>query len=87
MSDKKPLDYPWIMYIAKHLAYCLNNLLCHSIKWKKVGYESVENLKKEGGLVFLWHETIMASIYNSRGEGIWTISCKNLFFANINMDL
>lgn len=74
MSDKKPLDYKWIMFIAKHLAYGLNNLLCHTIRWKNIDYENLLNLKEEGGLVFLWHETIMASIYSSRGHGFWTIS-------------
>ena len=74
MSKKKPLEYPFIMFLAKHLAYGLNNLLCHTVRWKNVNYEAVEEVMKEGGVIFLWHENIMASIYNSRGRGIWTIS-------------
>ncbi|MBQ0104634.1 MAG: DUF374 domain-containing protein [Armatimonadetes bacterium] len=75
MGDRKKfLDYKWGLFVASRLAYGLNNLLCHSVKWKKVNYESVDSLLEDGGLIFLWHETIMASIYSSRNKGIYTIS-------------
>ena len=75
MSDRKKfLDYKWGMFIASRLAYGLNNLLCHSVRWKKIDYENAKSLQNEGGIIFLWHETIMASIFSARNEGFWTIS-------------
>lgn len=73
-EKKKPLEYKWILFLAQRLGYFLNNTLCHSVRWKKVGYENLQALKEDGGLLFLWHETIMASIFTNKFEDIWTIS-------------
>lgn len=71
---KKFLDYKSGMFLARNLAYGLNNLLCHTIRWKVLDFQNAETLRQEGGLIFLWHENIMSSIYTARGKGYFTIS-------------
>jgi len=61
--------------MVNNIAYIVNTLLCKSIRFKSYGYDNLKKLHedKEGGLLFLWHETIMIPIFFCRNLDINTL--------------
>lgn len=68
------LENKFIFNIACPLAYFLINSLCKKVKLHEVGKENILKLMKEGGMCFLWHQTLMISIYANRHKNVSTLA-------------
>lgn len=78
MSEKKKkknlLENKTVFKLVTVLGLFLIKILCGSVKVHEYNKEGFNKLLKEGGLCFLWHRTLMISIFANRFKNISTLA-------------
>ncbi|MBQ0104633.1 MAG: DUF374 domain-containing protein [Armatimonadetes bacterium] len=73
-KKKNLLENKIVFRIACVLGYFLVKALCGSVRVHEYNKEGFDSLLEKGGLCFLWHRTLMISIYANRYKNISTLA-------------
>lgn len=68
---KSIAEKPFVQSIIAFLGYLIIMFVCKSNRFKAVGVEHVKEMQKTtGGLILLWHQSLLLPIFSCRGLGL-----------------